>query len=164
MVSGMLLFYSVYLQMFADQQPISQLCILYLNQIVCNLLPLHALHSIFKDPYLYQFQIRIPLSISYFFSWCCPDCFTLQACSIPFTIFNFLQQKEGESALRLELIRSFCAKIKDCTTSNFSFSLRTSVCLSWLPFKLTFYLYLLKSQRNKNSWLLSFIWSVGSLG
>ena len=109
------------LQMFADQQPISQLCILYLNQIVCNLLPLLALHSIFKDPYLYQFQIRIPLSISYFFSWCCPDCFTLQACSIPFTIFNFLQQKEGESALRLELIRSFCAKIKDCTTSNFSF-------------------------------------------
>ena len=47
----------------------------------------------------------------------CPDCLT----RFLDTILNFLQQKEGESALRLELIRSFCAKIKDCTTSNFSF-------------------------------------------
>ena len=60
-----------------------------------------------------------------------PDCFTLQACSIPFTIFNFLQQKEWESALRLELIRSLCAKIKDCTTSNFSFPPQ-NLCLSQL--------------------------------
>ena len=81
------LFQFVYYPKFADQQSISQLCILYLNQIVCNLLLLPALHTIFKVPYLYPFQIYIPsiFFLLFILSW--PDCFHVT--SLLNTIYHF---------------------------------------------------------------------------
>ena len=76
--------------MFADQQPISQLCILYVIQIVCTLLLQGSIFVSIQD---------IGILVSLIVVIALQD-------SLLNNILNFLQQKEGESALRLELISS----------------------------------------------------------